>query len=137
GRARGDLREPLPVHRLREHRQRDPARGGACGMTSIAASRYVGRSVTRVEDQRILTGTGRYIDDIVLPGMLHGVFVRSPLPHARIVSIDAEHARSMPGVVAVITAADLKGTVRPLQFPMEVPTYLRPVFHALASDKVR
>jgi carbon-monoxide dehydrogenase large subunit len=106
-------------------------------VSTVAASRYVGQSVSRVEDKRILTGTGRYIDDIVLPGMLHGVFVRSPLPHARIVSVDAERARTMPGVVAVITAADLDGLVHPLQFPVEIPNYLRPVFHALASDKVR
>jgi len=106
-------------------------------MTVTPASRFVGQSVPRVEDQRILTGSGRYIDDIVLPGMLHGVFVRSPLAHARIDSIDAGRARSMPGVVAVITAAELEGIVQPLQFPMEVANYLRPVFHALASDKVR
>jgi carbon-monoxide dehydrogenase large subunit len=106
-------------------------------MSSVGAARFVGQSVVRVEDGRILTGRGRYMDDIVLPGMLEGVFVRSDVGHARIASVDAEHARSMPGVVAVITAAELEGVVFPLQVPAEIPNYLRPVFRALADDKVR
>ena len=106
-------------------------------MSSVGAARFVGQSVTRVEDERILTGRGRYMDDIVLPGMLEGVFLRSDVGHARIASIDAERARSMPGVVAVITAAELEGVVSPLQIEAELPNYLRPVFHALADDKVR
>src|SRR5450755_538490 len=106
-------------------------------MSSVGAARFVGQSVVRVEDGRILTGRGRYMDDIVLPGMLEGVFVRSDVGHARVVSIDAERARSMPGVIAVITAAELEGVVFPLQVPSELPNYLRPVFHALADDKVR
>src|SRR5262249_60536621 len=110
--------------------------GGGGRTPPPAPPRHVGESVHRVEDKRILTGTGRYLDDIVLPGMLHGVFVRSPLAHARIVSIDTEQARAMPGVVAVFTAAELEGVVHPLQFPAEIPNYLRPVFHALAKAKV-
>jgi len=106
-------------------------------MSSVGAARFVGQSVVRVEDGRILTGRGRYMDDIVLPGMLEGVFLRSDVGHARIASVDAEHARSMPGVVAVITAAELEGAVFPVQVPAEIPNYLRPVFHALADDKVR
>ena len=50
-------------------------------MTQIAAQRYTGTSVKRSEDPRILTGGGRYVDDVKLPGMLHAAFVRSPLPH--------------------------------------------------------
>jgi aerobic carbon-monoxide dehydrogenase large subunit len=106
-------------------------------MSSVGAARFVGQSVVRVEDGRILTGRGRYMDDIVLPGMLEGVFLRSDVGHARIASVDAEQARSMPGVVAVITAAELEGAVFPVQVPAEIPNYLRPVFHALADDKVR
>jgi aerobic carbon-monoxide dehydrogenase large subunit len=106
-------------------------------MSSVGAARFVGQSVVRVEDGRILTGRGRYMDDIVLPGMLEGVFLRSDVGHARIASVDAEYARSMPGVVAVITAAELEGVVFPVQVPAEIPNYLRPVFHALADDKVR
>jgi carbon-monoxide dehydrogenase large subunit len=77
------------------------------------------------------------VDDIVLPGMLEGVFVRSDLAHARITSINVERARSMPGVVAVITAAELEGVVAPQQVAAPIPNYLRPVFSVLADHKVR
>ncbi len=106
-------------------------------MTSLGAARFVGQSVARVEDGRILTGRGRYMDDIVLPRMLEGAFVRSDMGHARLTSVDVERARAMPGVVAVITAETLEGVVAPLQSDAELPTYLRPVYHALAGDKVR
>jgi aerobic carbon-monoxide dehydrogenase large subunit len=106
-------------------------------MSSVGATRFVGESVPRLEDGRILTGRGRYMDDVVLAGMLECAFVRSDLAHARILSIDAEHARSMPGVVAVITGAELAGAVLPLQVAAPLPNYLRPVFAALADDKVR
>lgn len=106
-------------------------------MSSVGAARFVGQSVVRVEDSRVLTGGGRYMDDIVLPGMLDGVFARSDVGHARIRSVDVKRARSMPGVVAVITAAELEQVVSPLQIPAELPDYLCPVFRALADDKVR
>jgi carbon-monoxide dehydrogenase large subunit len=70
-------------------------------------ARYVGRPVARVEDPRLLTGRGRFVDDIMLPGMLHAAFVRSPHAHARIASIDPAAALALDGVVAVYTAADL------------------------------
>ena len=62
----------------------------------------------RVEDIRFTQGKGQYVDDIKLPGMLHGDFVRSQYAHARIKKIDASKAMALPGVVAVITAEDLK-----------------------------
>ena len=65
--------------------------------------------VRRVEDPRLLKGLGRYTDDIVLPGMLHGVVVRSPHAAAKILSIDTAAAAKSPGVHAVYAAADLKG----------------------------
>ena len=68
---------------------------------------YIGRPVPRFEDERLITGNGRYAGDIKLDGMLHLALSRSPVPHARIVRIDTEAARAMPGVVAVWTAADL------------------------------
>ncbi len=67
----------------------------------------IGRHVRRREDRRLLTGHGRYIDDIDIPGALHACFVRSPHPHARILSIDAKAALDMPGIVAVFTGRDL------------------------------
>ncbi len=68
----------------------------------------IGQAVTRREDQRLVTGTGQYVDDMILPNEAHVVFVRSPHAHARIKSVDASAARTMPGVVAVITAAEMQ-----------------------------
>jgi len=62
----------------------------------------------RVEDVRFTQGRGAYVDDLKLPGMLHGDFFRSQYPHARIVSIDCTRAKALPGVVAVLTADDLR-----------------------------
>jgi aerobic carbon-monoxide dehydrogenase large subunit len=106
-------------------------------VSSVGATRFVGESVPRVEDGRILSGRGRYMDDVVLPGMLECAFVRSDFAHARVLSIDVERARSMPGVRAVITLPDLAGAVVPLQVAAPIPNYLRPVFAALADEKVR
>ena len=69
--------------------------------------RSIGRHEPRREDARLLTGRGRYIDDIVVPGALHACFVRSPHAHARIVAIDTAAALAMPGVVAVFTGRDI------------------------------
>lgn len=69
--------------------------------------RTIGRHEPRREDARLLTGRGRYIDDIAVPGALHACFVRSPHAHARITSIDTEAARQMPGAVAVYTGCDI------------------------------
>src|SRR5918994_2723945 len=66
-----------------------------------------GKSRTRKEDARLITGRTRWTDNITLPGMLHLALVRSPVAHARITGIDADEARALPGVIAVYTAADL------------------------------
>ncbi len=68
---------------------------------------YAGKRVQRVEDSRLLTGHGTYVDDVVRPGKLHAHFVRSPLARARIENIDVSDALALPGVHAVFTAADL------------------------------
>ena len=65
----------------------------------------IGQAVLRVEDQRFLTGQGRYVDDIVLPGMAYGVNVVSPHAHAKIKKIDTAKAKAAPGVLAVLTGA--------------------------------
>ena len=67
---------------------------------------YVGRWMPRLEDQRLITGQGKYTDDLALPDQLYGYFVRSPHAHAGIAKIDAEAAKGMDGVVAVYTAED-------------------------------
>ena len=68
---------------------------------------HIGRSLHRLEDQRFLTGQGRYVDEIAAPGQLHGIVLRSPHGHASIEGIDAAAARAMPGVNGIFTAADL------------------------------
>jgi aerobic carbon-monoxide dehydrogenase large subunit len=76
------------------------------------AARYAGTRVHRVEDARLLTGRGVFVDDISLPGMLHACFVRSPFPRAALGRIDTSAARGLPGVHAVFTAADLNCDVK-------------------------
>ena len=71
------------------------------------AFRWIGQNMKRVEDPRLLAGQGRYIDDVAVPGMLHAAALRSPHAHARIKSIDVSRARALPGVVAVMTGADV------------------------------
>ncbi|MBV9047973.1 MAG: aldehyde oxidase, partial [Solirubrobacterales bacterium] len=68
--------------------------------------KWVGKSIRRVEDPKFLRGKGGYIDDMRLPGMVHAALVRSPHAHARIVSVDVEAARRLPGVLAVVTGAE-------------------------------
>jgi carbon-monoxide dehydrogenase large subunit len=70
-------------------------------------SSLIGKSITRLEDEPLLRGRGRFIDDINIPGALHANFVRSPHPHAVIRSIDAVPALALPGVHAVLTLDDL------------------------------
>ncbi|TGV67963.1 hypothetical protein EN792_066060, partial [Mesorhizobium sp. M00.F.Ca.ET.149.01.1.1] len=73
----------------------------------------VGARVARKEDKRFITGGGRYVDDMVVPGMKHAVFVRSPHAHAQIKKIDVKRAQSMPGVIGVLTG---KGALRRVHF---------------------
>ncbi len=109
-------------------------------MAEIVAERYTGASIKRSEDPRILTGAGRYVDDIKLPGMRHAAFVRSPLAHGRVLSVDVSAARALPGVVAALTGAELEAMTVPAPDPLLAlfsaggPT---PEFTLLATDKVR
>ena len=88
--------------------------------------------VPRKEDARFIRGQGTFVDDIQLPGMLHGAILRSPLPHARIVSIDTAAAQAHPRVEAVITGETL--AERGLAW---MPTLSQDVQAVLATDKVR
>ena len=100
---------------------------------------YFGARIARLEDPALLTGQGRFVDDIALPGALHACFVRSPHAHARIRNIDAGAARAMPGVHAVLTAADLPEPMASGQIPMLVPSPLIKTPRtqlALARDEV-
>ena len=100
---------------------------------------WLGARLPRKEDLRLVTGSGQYLADLVLPGMLHAMFVRSDYAHARIKSIDTSSARATPGVVAVYTGEDLKGRVKSMDQPVLIPNLPAqfPNYHALAIDKVR
>src|SRR6516162_3974475 len=69
--------------------------------------RFIGKPLSRKEDERLVTGEGRFSDDFSLDGQVHAAMVRSPHPHARIRRIDAARARAMPGVLGVFTGADI------------------------------
>ncbi|MEO3787358.1 xanthine dehydrogenase family protein molybdopterin-binding subunit [Actinocorallia sp. B10E7] len=102
-----------------------------------APARYAGTRVPRVEDPRLLTGHGTYVDDVVRPGMLHAHFVRSPLARARIEGIDVTEALAVEGVHAVFTAEDLNPGVREQWYTLvgrDVPDTPRP---PLAEGEVR
>jgi carbon-monoxide dehydrogenase large subunit len=88
----------------------------AVGVTA-PAGRLVGAPIPRREDERILRGRGRYLDDIELPRQAHAAFVRSPHARARVAAVRAPERAD--GLVAVLTAADLAGAVRP--FPVQAP----------------
>src|SRR5438552_16425835 len=78
-----------------------------------APNSYVGRSVTRPNARRLTQGRGQYVDDIVLPRMLHVAYVRSPHAHARIVKIASKKAAAMPGGVRIVTAAEIAMACKP------------------------
>src|SRR5438477_11152416 len=74
---------------------------------------YIGRSVPRPNLARLTQGRGQYVSDVVLPRMVHVAFVRSPHAHARIVNIETAAARQAPGVVALVTGAELAKVITP------------------------
>jgi carbon-monoxide dehydrogenase large subunit len=78
------------------------------------SSRIFGSAIRRREDPRLLTGTGTFTDDIRLPGMVHAAMLRSPHAHAKIRGIDTARAKAAPGVLAVYTAADMDGALKPM-----------------------
>jgi len=88
----------------------------------IAAT--LGTPVKRREDPRLITGQATYVDDMKMLGMLHMSVLRSPYGHARINSINTEEARNHPGVIAVYTAADLKGKVGNIPVAAPLPPYI-------------
>lgn len=99
-----------------------------------AATGWVGKSITRVEDAALLTGRGRYIDDLgVRRGTLHAAILRSPHAHAVIRSIDVTAARNAPGVAAVLTGAEVAALSSSLVAAVKAPVQCRP----LAIDRVR
>jgi carbon-monoxide dehydrogenase large subunit len=107
------------------------------GLTALdRPNSYIGRSVPRPNLARLTQGRGQYVSDVVLPRMVHVAFVRSPHAHARIVKIEAEQARRAPGVVAVVTGAELAKVITPW---VGVLTHLKGIKsapqHAIAIER--
>ena len=97
---------------------------------------YVGRPMKRVEDPRLIKGVATYVDDLNPPGLLHAVFLRSPHAHARVKKVDTRAARAMPGVIAVLTGADLNEKLGPVPCASPMPDQKSPRHTALAGDRV-
>src|SRR5438128_1078588 len=116
-------------------------------MNDPGTATFVGRSLPRREDRRLLTGRGQFIADLELPHMLHAAFVRSPLAHARITAVDASRAAAMPGVACVLTGAELARLLPPVpdtqvSLPRKWTTqvqhkFINPQQPLLAHDKIR
>jgi carbon-monoxide dehydrogenase large subunit len=116
-------------------------------MNDIASTAFIGRSLPRREDRRLLTGRGQFIADFELPRMLHAVFVRSPLAHARIKAVDLTRAAAAPGVICALSGPELAQLLPPvsdtqLALPSKWTTqvqhkFINPQQPLLAHDKVR
>jgi aerobic carbon-monoxide dehydrogenase large subunit len=100
-------------------------------------ARMFGQSIKRLEDQALLTGTARFVDDIHLPGMAHLAFVRSPYAHAKILSIDTAAAAALPGVHAIWCARDLQGhvTENKLRVALPSPSYRLDLHRPILADE--
>ena len=102
-----------------------------------ARPKIIGARVQRVEDPRLLTGHGTFIDDINLPGTLHIAFARSDYGHARITGIEVAEAVAMPGVYGVFTAHDIDGLINPIRATSRMVDYHATELPVLAAQKVR
>ncbi len=105
--------------------------------TTWATPKLVGARVGRREDRRFLTGNGVYVDDYRPAGLLHAAFVRSPHAHAQIQHVETATARAMPGVVTVLTGAELARIAKPVRAASRMSQYRETSFPPLAVDKVR
>ncbi len=99
--------------------------------------RYVGQAMKRKEDPRLVSGTSTYVDDVVLPGMLHMAITRSIHAHARLKSIDTSKAKKLPGVVAVVTGEEVAAHCGPIPCAASIPDMKNAQRQLLAVGKVR
>jgi aerobic carbon-monoxide dehydrogenase large subunit len=116
-------------------------------MDQVNDDRFIGKALPRREDARLLTGRGQFVADLKLPDMLHAVFVRSSVAHGRIRSVDLSSAAAAPGVVMVMSGADLLQLLPPVpDTQLSLPrkwtaqvqhSFLNPQQPLLAHDKVR
>jgi carbon-monoxide dehydrogenase large subunit len=97
---------------------------------------YVGQAMKRIEDPRLVKGAATYTDDVRLPGMLHASILRSPYAHARVGTIDTSAAKTIPGVVAVLTGADVNQACGLVPCAAAIPDLKAPKHTVLAGDRV-
>jgi carbon-monoxide dehydrogenase large subunit len=99
---------------------------------------HIGESIARREDIRLLSGAGRYVDDVHLDGMIHAALFRSAWPHGRIRSINVTAAAAVPGVVGVFTHSDFGPSLKPIRSRIaSMPGFENFLQLPLATDKVR
>src|SRR5258708_27976155 len=106
----------MPASSRRRSTRRSVCAAGR-GADAMGAKHF-GARVTRLEDPALLSGRGRFVDDVKLSGVLHACFVRSPYAHARLHGIDAKAAPAMPGVHALIAATHLTYPMRTHPIPL-------------------
>ena len=108
-------------------------------MTKNDQTNWVGAKFGRKEDHRLTTGKGAYLADLSIPGALHLIFVRSERAHAKIININTEKAKSLPGIISVVTGQDIKDKILPLPQPVVQPGLPAnfPKHWPLAVDKVK
>src|SRR5438067_6534937 len=137
---------PCPVQAVRPGRRTNDSPGGASAfpaprITALTPNSDIGQPVRRIEDASLLSGKGRYTDDVNEPGQAYAYIVRSSHAHGLLNKVDVERAKRMPGMLAIYTAADLAGYGPhkcALDFNQRDGTPMkRPVRKSLASDKVR
>src|SRR3989441_2505458 len=134
----------MPLHRISKHRE-----GGSIRVAQTQTSpqsgcrrlnmtqRFVGQAMKRKEDPRLVCGAATYVDDVVLPGMLHMAVTRSIHAHARIKGIDTSKAQKLPGVVAVVTGEEVAAHCGPIPCAALLPKMKNEQLQLLAVGKVR
>jgi 2-furoyl-CoA dehydrogenase large subunit len=102
--------------------------------SAVSTEQWVGRSLPRYEDEALLRGRGRFLDDLnPVPGAHHAAVLRSSQPHARIERLDVERARALPGVAGVLTGAEVQAMSRPFAAACESPV----PYYAAAAEVTR
>src|SRR5262245_46873274 len=126
----------MPLHRLPADHRGDPGcrASSARGGSPMTAFRYIGAKRRTKEDPRFVTGTGRYVADVDLPGMKHVALLASPHPSARIAAIRTDAALAAPGVQCVVTGEELCAATDPLFIGVDAPQVKR---YPLANGVVR
>src|SRR6266550_5523376 len=101
---------------------------------ATTSKRWIGAALARKEDQALLTGQARFIDDLSpIPGLRFAAILRSPHPHARIRRIDAAQARELPGVWSIVTGKDIRDLIGPVPTVVKAPI----AYYPIAIDKAR